>query len=88
MNVSLTPELEKFIEKKVKSGMYQTSSEVVRDALRYLQEREKYREQKLSELREMIRPAYEAAGRGETTPLDFKELRRKAAQELKQERKK
>ena len=31
MNISLTPELEKFIAAKVKSGMYQTSSEVVRE---------------------------------------------------------
>ncbi len=34
MNVSLTPELEKYVAKQVKSGLYQTASEVVRDALR------------------------------------------------------
>ncbi len=36
MNVSLTPELEKFIDKQVRTGLYQTSSEVVRDGLRVL----------------------------------------------------
>jgi len=36
MNVSLTPELEKFVAKEVGSGMYQTASEVVRAALRRL----------------------------------------------------
>lgn len=36
MNVSLTPELEKFVQKEVKSGFYQTASEVVRAALRRL----------------------------------------------------
>ena len=36
MNVSLTDELEMVIEEKVKSGLYQTASEVVRDALRLL----------------------------------------------------
>jgi len=34
VNVSLTPELEKRIAEKVKSGLYQTASEVVREAMR------------------------------------------------------
>jgi len=40
MNVSLTPELESLVNKKVKSGLYQTASEVVREALRVLKDRE------------------------------------------------
>jgi antitoxin ParD1/3/4 len=36
MNVSLTPELEKFVAQEVKSGLYQTASEVVRAGLRKL----------------------------------------------------
>jgi antitoxin ParD1/3/4 len=38
MNVSLTPELAKFVEKEVESGLYQTASEVVRAGLRRLKE--------------------------------------------------
>ncbi len=38
MNVSLTPELEKFVAKEVGSGLYQTASEVVRAGLRRLKE--------------------------------------------------
>ncbi len=38
MNISLTKDLEKLIEKKVKSGLYQNPSDVVRDALRHLEE--------------------------------------------------
>lgn len=34
LNVSLTPELLRFIEERVESGRYQTASEVVRAALR------------------------------------------------------
>jgi antitoxin ParD1/3/4 len=34
MNVSLTPELENIVDEKVKSGLYNNASEVVRDALR------------------------------------------------------
>ena len=40
MNVSLTPQLEKLIEQKVREGNYQTASEVVREALRLLAERD------------------------------------------------
>ena len=34
MNVSLTPELEELISQKVKSGMYSSASEVIRESLR------------------------------------------------------
>jgi antitoxin ParD1/3/4 len=44
MNVSLTPELERVVNEKVESGMYQTASEVVREALRLLKERDDERE--------------------------------------------
>lgn len=36
MNVSLTPELEQYIRRKVDSGLYSNASEVVREALRLL----------------------------------------------------
>lgn len=38
MNVSLTPELEKFVEQEVSGGLYQTASEVIRAGLRRLKE--------------------------------------------------
>jgi putative addiction module CopG family antidote len=40
MNVSLTPELERFVAGRVASGRYQNNSEVVRAALRLLQVQE------------------------------------------------
>ena len=40
MNVSLTPELEAFVERAVMSGRYGTASEAVREGLRLLEERE------------------------------------------------
>ena len=39
MNVSLTPELEKFIDDKVESGLYNNASEVIREGLRLLKDR-------------------------------------------------
>lgn len=44
MNVSLTPKLEAFVRRKVASGLYNNASEVVREALRALFERESERE--------------------------------------------
>lgn len=50
MNVSLTPKLEKFIQKKVQSGRYTSASEVVREALRALEQNDVY-ERELREFR-------------------------------------
>jgi antitoxin ParD1/3/4 len=49
MNVSLTPELEKYVQNKVESGRYTSASEVVREALRLLEQKEQEREQALKE---------------------------------------
>ena len=38
MNISITPELEKFVNQEVKTGLYQSASEVIRAALRRLKE--------------------------------------------------
>lgn len=43
MNVSLTPELEKFVDGKVESGLYNNASEVVREGLRLLKEHDELR---------------------------------------------
>ncbi|MGQ0736583.1 MAG: type II toxin-antitoxin system ParD family antitoxin [Acidobacteriota bacterium] len=50
MNVSLTPELERLVNEKVETGLYQTASEVVREALRLLKERDEAREQLRAEV--------------------------------------
>ena len=43
MNVSLTPELERFVDDKVESGLYNNASEVVREGLRLLKEHDEVR---------------------------------------------
>lgn len=70
MNVSLTPQLETLVREKLKSGSYHSASEVVREALRLLQERDQLREARLAELRGQIAVGIEQAGRGDTVPLD------------------
>ena len=50
MHVSLTPELEELVKSKVKTGMYNSSSEVIREALRTWQDQQQYKK-KLEALR-------------------------------------
>jgi antitoxin ParD1/3/4 len=40
MNVSLTPELDRYVSDKVDSGRYTSASEVVREALRLMETRD------------------------------------------------
>ena len=51
MNVSLTPRLVNYVRQKVDAGLYGSSSEVIRDALRMLEERDRQREAALTGLR-------------------------------------
>jgi antitoxin ParD1/3/4 len=51
-NVSLTPELERFARECVTGGRYNNVSEVVRSALRLLQEQDELRRQLTQSLRE------------------------------------
>jgi antitoxin ParD1/3/4 len=43
MNVSLTPELEEMVSRKVESGLYTSASEVIREGLRLLKEQDDLR---------------------------------------------
>jgi antitoxin ParD1/3/4 len=77
MNVSLTPEHEKYVQKKVASGKYASASEVVREGLRLLQETEQIRELRLKELQAKIDEglADAAAGRLIDGPTAMKQIR-------------
>lgn len=65
MNVSLTPELEKLVQDKVTSGLYNSASEVIREGLRLMKERDLLREARLQELRKEVQRGIEQADRGE-----------------------
>jgi antitoxin ParD1/3/4 len=66
MNISLTPELEHWIQQKVESGHYQTLSEVVREALRTQIQREQQRD----ELRTIIEEGWAEVETGKTIGLN------------------
>jgi len=65
MNVSLTPDLEKFISGKVESGRYNSASEVVREALRLLEEHDQARAARLTEFNEELSRRLDSLDRGE-----------------------
>jgi antitoxin ParD1/3/4 len=79
MNISLTPELEKFITDRVQSGMYHSSSEVVREALRLLQEQQMFKEIKLAELRQEIQKGKDS---GPFKELDIEDVIRRGKKRL------
>lgn len=54
INVALSPRLERFVVERVESGRYQSISEVVRDGLRLLEERELARNAALHDFRSKI----------------------------------
>jgi antitoxin ParD1/3/4 len=55
MNVNLTPQLEELVRTKVSSGLYSSASEVVREALRLMDEQDRLRQAKLDQLKAEIR---------------------------------
>ena len=77
VNISLTPELGAFLQSRVKSGRYQTTSEVVREALRLLERQEAEREQAFRLLRTKLKRGAAQAARGELLDGDkvFEEMR-------------
>lgn len=54
MNISLTPTLEKFVQDKVASGLYNSVSEVIREALRLLASKEGISQKRLAQLNKDI----------------------------------
>lgn len=65
MNVSLTTELEKFVSAKVESGRYNSASEVVREALRLLEERDHARSAQLAGFNQELGHRLETLDRGQ-----------------------
>jgi len=66
VNVSLTPALDKFVAAKVESGRYTSASEVVREALRLLEEHERTRAAQLAAFNRELGSRLASLDRGET----------------------
>lgn len=77
VNISITPELDAFLQSRVQSGRYQTTSEVVREALRLLERHEQEREEAFHQLKSKLERGAGQAEGGELKNGDevFEELR-------------
>jgi antitoxin ParD1/3/4 len=68
-NVNLTEHFDRFIESGVASGRFSNASEVVREGLRLLEEREAENRAKLEWLRGAAKEGFDAIERGEYASL-------------------
>jgi antitoxin ParD1/3/4 len=90
MNVSLTPELEQYVNGKVQSGLYHSASEVIREGLRLLREKDEVHRKKLQALRRDIQVGIDQAERGQHSPFSeqtLEEIRSEGRKRLAAERK-
>ena len=88
MNVYLGETFDKFVGELIASGLYQSQSEVVREGLRLLKEREDLRKRRLEELRREIQVGIDQANRGELVPFDMEDIKAEGRRRLAEERKK
>ena len=86
LNVSLTPELEQFVQERVASGRYQTASEVVREGLRLLELQERDRDAAHEALKAKLKRGAAQAERGEV--VDGEEFVEKLIRDVRSKSKK
>ncbi|MCG8344050.1 MAG: type II toxin-antitoxin system ParD family antitoxin [Chlorobiales bacterium] len=81
MNINLTPLLEKMVRDKVKSGLYTSASEVIREALRLMDEQDSIRQAKMDILSQDIRAGMESGKAVVWNPEEIKKADRKKQNE-------
>jgi antitoxin ParD1/3/4 len=82
MNVSLTPRLEEFVARKVDSGRYNSASEVVREALRLLEESDQARSIQLATFNHELDQRLTSLDRGEHLNPEIVRTRLKRKSEI------
>lgn len=75
MNINLTPQLEEMVRQKVLSGLYTSASEVLREALRLMDEKDQLRVARLSQLQQDIQEGLDS---GPAVVWDPDEIKRAA----------
>ncbi len=79
MNITLPPRLEAMVAQKVESGLYNSPSEVMLEALRLLDARDRLQALRLEELRAEIRKGIDS---GPSVPLDMEGIKARARAKL------
>jgi antitoxin ParD1/3/4 len=87
MNISLTPELEEFVLREVKRGLYQSASEVIRAGLRSLKEehprRPGFMVSSMEELQEKLLDGINSGKASAMTKEDWKRIRERVQKRSK-----
>ncbi|MCC6391471.1 MAG: type II toxin-antitoxin system ParD family antitoxin [Bryobacterales bacterium] len=88
MNVNLGPVFDQFVADLLKTGIYQSQSEVVREGLRLLKEREELKQLRLAELRREITIGSGQADHGQFVDGEFAfdEIRKRSARRKRAKR--
>lgn len=81
MNITLGSEFERRIATKVKSGLYTSASEVIRDSLRLLFEKDLIREKQFEILRENVSLGFKQLEAGDSSEENIMELFQKVAED-------
>jgi antitoxin ParD1/3/4 len=79
MNINLTPQLEDLVRSKVSSGLYNSASEVVREALRLMEREDQLRTAALQQLKQDIQDGINSGSAGE---LDVEAIKRRGRERL------
>jgi antitoxin ParD1/3/4 len=73
LNISLTPQLEDMVRQKVSGGLYNSASEVVREALRLMEARDRLQAVQMEQLKQDIQDGLDS---GDPTLWDAEEIKR------------
>ena len=83
MNLLLTTEQRNYLNRKMETGTYASESDVIRDALRLMEDRDVMQEKKLEVLRCEIQKGIDSIDRGEGRPLDIEAIKARGRAMLK-----
>lgn len=81
MNIEIDRNFEAMVEDRIRSGRYQSATEVVERALTVLDQHERMAEEQREKLRQMVAVGIEQADRGECVPWNMEEILAKARAE-------
>lgn len=82
MKISLNEDLEAFVLNMIKTGRYQSSEEVIADALHLLDKQDSIRQEKLEALRQAIAEGDESLKNDPPHPFDAERIKREGRQLL------
>ena len=85
MNISLTPELEGFVQEKVRSGLYTSASEVIRESLRLMHTYDDLQKQKIAALNRDIDAGLKQLDKGDAIDANasYSKMKAKIAKHVK-----